>query len=61
MASKYFVMLGTHHDGYVVPMLDSDGELWTSSSVQGAYVMGRMNVLGRMHGFKVFDSEADGE
>jgi hypothetical protein len=55
-----FVLLGTQHDGYCVPLLDATGELAMFCCVRDAYKGAGDSFLGRRFGYKVFDSEGEG-
>jgi len=55
-----FVILGTHHDGYAVPLLDAHGELAMFRRPEDAYVAAGKTFLGSQFGYKVFDTQAEG-
>lgn len=54
----YFVILGTHHDGYVLPLCN-DGDLAFFATYEEAAVAGQRNPLGGQYGYRIFDVTDD--
>lgn len=50
----YFVLLGSHHDGYCIPML-MDGEVHFFATYNEAAQSAQINLLGGTFGYKIFD------
>jgi hypothetical protein len=54
----YFVLLGTHHDGYCLPLL-CDGDVHFFATFEQAVQSAQINLLGGAYGYKVFDRRND--